>query len=206
MQRNRLPTPSTHAINAPSKTNRLIRRARISSGGVRSRSSFFATGRDGCFGTRDVYYGVTGCDADATTHSVERTRLACWFESLAVASHPLHGVAPKQSFVRQFSRTKRLYSKVRDREDALASTRDACATKARRKRTSESIAAADTSTAQEHRAARPRPSPAQERSCHLSGCYRLILEIDAIGLSAGEMQSQDEQWHVVSRSARDSES
>src|ERR1043166_2811896 len=40
------------------KINRLMRRERISSGGVRSRSSFFATSRDGCFRTRDVYYGV----------------------------------------------------------------------------------------------------------------------------------------------------
>ena len=53
-------TPSTHAITTPSKTNRLIRLARISSGGVKSRSSFFASGWDGCFGTRDVYYGVAG--------------------------------------------------------------------------------------------------------------------------------------------------
>src|SRR5881396_512740 len=51
-------TPSAQATTAPSKTKSLMRRARISSGGVRSRSHFFATGRDGCFGTRDVYYGV----------------------------------------------------------------------------------------------------------------------------------------------------
>ena len=37
---------------------------------------------------------------------------------------------------------------------------------------SESIAAADASTAPEHRAAHPRPLQAQGRSCHLSGRYR----------------------------------
>ena len=36
-----------------------------------------------------------------------------------------------------------------------------------------SIAVAETSTAQEHRADRPRPSPAQERPPHLPECYRL---------------------------------
>src|SRR5262245_7453037 len=60
--------PSTHATTAPSKTSRLIRRARISSSGVRSRSFFFfATRRDDCFGTRDVYYGVSG---DATSSAI----------------------------------------------------------------------------------------------------------------------------------------
>src|SRR5437016_5904768 len=54
----------------PKKTNRRIRWARISSGGLRSSSSLFASGpafaerrrgksRDGCFGTRDVYNAVT---------------------------------------------------------------------------------------------------------------------------------------------------
>src|SRR5204863_4591237 len=38
---------------------------------------------------------------------------------------------------------------------------------------SESVAAAETSTTQERRAAHPRPSPARERSCHQSGCYRV---------------------------------
>src|ERR1700748_501697 len=48
---------------APKKTNLRIRPARSSSGGLRSRSSFLAMGRDGCFGTRDVYYAAA---VDAT--------------------------------------------------------------------------------------------------------------------------------------------
>src|SRR5256886_2172870 len=47
-----------------------MRRARISSGGVRSRSSFFTTERGGCFGTRDVYYGVA-------PYATPRWRLPC---------------------------------------------------------------------------------------------------------------------------------
>ena len=67
---------------------------------------------------------------------------------------------------------KRLCSKVRDREDALANTRDACATqKCAGGGPSESTAAVETNTTQEHRASHPRPSRAQE-PCHLSGCYR----------------------------------
>src|SRR5258707_6124841 len=41
--------------------NSRIRRARISSGGVRSKSSCFGTARDDRFGTRDLYYGVVAC-------------------------------------------------------------------------------------------------------------------------------------------------
>src|SRR5438094_5856180 len=50
--------PSAQTATAPRKVNRRIRRARISSGGIRSRSFLFATGRDGRLATRDVYYGV----------------------------------------------------------------------------------------------------------------------------------------------------
>ena len=51
-----------------------MRRARISSGGVRSSSLFLATGRDGCVATRDVYYGVT---PDAIQRRCICTRHAC---------------------------------------------------------------------------------------------------------------------------------
>src|SRR6516164_7683587 len=44
--------------STPRKTNHLMRRARISSGGVRSRWAFFGTARDNRFGTRDFYNGV----------------------------------------------------------------------------------------------------------------------------------------------------
>src|SRR5262245_19213811 len=51
-----------------------MRRARISSGGVRSGSLFLATGRDGCVATGDVYYGVT---PDAMQRRCICTRNAC---------------------------------------------------------------------------------------------------------------------------------
>ena len=38
-----------------------MRLARISSGGVRSRSAFFGTARDNRLGTRDFYNGVVAC-------------------------------------------------------------------------------------------------------------------------------------------------
>ena len=57
-------------------------------------------------------------------------RLACWFESPAVALHPLQRRRAETIF--SLSRiTHGCYEfteEVRDREDALANTRDACAT------------------------------------------------------------------------------
>jgi hypothetical protein len=48
----------------------------------------------------------------------ERTRLACWFRRRAEIIFP--SIASEV-------RERRIHRKVRDREDALASTRDACA-------------------------------------------------------------------------------
>ena len=132
-----------HAIIAPRKTNRRIRRARISSGGVRSRSSFFATGRDGCFGTRDVYYGATA-DATRTAFTVEAAvSAAVIWSCTAQATTP--------------AATERAAPALRFPEAHGANQ-------------SPPLKPAQ---AQEHRASHPRLSRAQERSCHLSGCYRV---------------------------------
>ena len=64
---------------------------------------------------------------------------------------------------------------------------------------SESIAAAEASTAQEHRAGHPRPSRARERSCQSTGCCRTgCMESVACSRSPGEEESKREVWSVVS--------
>ena len=166
---------------APRKTNRRIRRARISSGGRRSRSSLAARGRacppeslrrrDGCFGTRDVYYGVA---ADATQHAVEA------FLGSARVSRAGDRVLAIANFAVDVHTSEQTGCLTKDhfgatpkptRETRVLPSKRLCVRCAGNAR-SESIAAAETSRAQERRAARPRWSPARERSCHLSGYYR----------------------------------
>jgi len=50
----------------------------------------------------------------------ERTRLACWLESLAVASHPLQRRRAETIFIKCIPGSSRTPGKVRDREDAFA--------------------------------------------------------------------------------------
>jgi hypothetical protein len=66
-------------------------------------------------------------------NSGERTRLACWFESLAVASRPLQRRRAETIFRSSSAHKeqKSAQNEVRDREDALASTRNACAPQTR---------------------------------------------------------------------------
>ena len=161
---------------APRKTNRRIRPARISSGGLRSRSSLFATGpafaelrrgngRDGCFDTRDVYYGVA---AYATrSNALSSTR---WQENAAL---PPDICAFGES---DRYRLRRSRSTLKGGTVAAATPQRVgkplaakCAASAVRLI---SIAGAETSTTPELRAGRLRPSRAQERRCHLPEYYR----------------------------------
>src|SRR5262249_45656481 len=82
----------------PRKTNCLMRRARISSGGVRSRSFFFGTAREDRFGTRDVYYGVAGCPTHCRGGRIGcddlsplRRRHACRYVTSVLPAPPAHG-------------------------------------------------------------------------------------------------------------------
>src|SRR5207248_6748549 len=72
-----------------------MRRARISSGGVRSSSLFLATGRDGCVATGDVYYGVA---PDAMQRRCTSTPHACHHSIEAAASASCASVSTPATF------------------------------------------------------------------------------------------------------------
>ena len=148
-----------------------MRRARISSGGVRSRSSFFATGRGGCFDTRNVYYGVAGY-ATRCRLKVERVVLNALADECGCAAEYLrlrrifrHRLQRSRStFLHGGTRCPQRVGKQSDRVKRAANAAEVIV-----------IAAADASTTQERRAAHPRPSRVQEQSCHLPGCYRVRI-------------------------------
>ena len=133
-------------------------------------------GRDGCFGTRDVYYGVT---ADATEQHCAASFWGARASRVLVIgvareTRSLLSISPLraiEAFSAQVASIKRGHAQPTRETRVLAPAKDyalSAAVNAAR----QSIAAAETSTAQERRAARPRQSRAQERSCHLSGYYR----------------------------------